>query len=190
MRASWIIRLGTLAALALAIWTLQPSIASAQAGRDAAIGSFYGRWQGNALSESETSIYFQLTARDLDVVILPTGGDGFRISWTTVTRQKGDPRNPRVDKKTTTIDFVSAGRRNVWRQAQPADPVNAPYAWANIVGNTLQVSNLVISENGSYELQVYKRTLTAGMMELQFSRFRDGEKQRDAKGRLVKVANQ
>lgn len=179
------------AALSLAVAVAMFWVGGALAqSRNVGLPAFYGRWQGSGISESETSIYFQLTARDLDVVIQPGAGDGFTISWTTVTRQKGDPRNPTVDKKSQSITFVSSGRPNVWKQAQPADPVTQPYAWASIQGNTLTVTNLVIDPTGSFEFQVYRRTLTGGMMELTFTRIRDGEKQRDAKGRLVKVANQ
>lgn len=179
-----------LLALTFLIVVGEAALAQGRQVRDAPLGSFFGRWSGNAISESETSIYFQLTARDLDVSIQPVEGGGFRVAWTTVTRQRGDPRNPSIERKSSEIVFTPAGRPNVWRQTMPADPINAPYAWAAIRGNTLSVSQLVIAADGGYELQVYNRTLAGGIMELQFSRFRDGEKQRDAKGRLVKVANQ
>ncbi|MCW5751502.1 MAG: hypothetical protein KIT81_10190 [Alphaproteobacteria bacterium] len=179
-----------LLALTFIIVIGETALAQGRQVRDAPLGAFFGRWSGNAISESETSIYFQLTARDLDVSIQPAEGGGFRIAWTTVTRQRGDPRNPRIERKSSEITFLPAGRPNVWRQANPADPIEAPYAWAAIRGNTLSVTQIAIGEDGGYELQVYNRTLTGGVMELGFSRFRDGEKQRDAKGRLVKVANQ
>lgn len=164
------------------------SYAHAQTRRDVPIGSFYGHWQGNALSESETSTYFQLTARDLDVHIQPGDGGAFRISWTTVRRQKGDPRNPTVEKKGTELTFIPAGRPNVWRQQPATDPLDSPYAWASLIGNTLSVTVLAIGADGSYEFQIYKRTITGGVMELQYSSFRDGEKTRGAKGRLIKIS--
>lgn len=180
---------GTLLGLA---WGLAISNAAlAQSNRPSlSIAAFHGCWNGTALSENENSIYFQLTARDLNVAIQPTGPDSFSVSWTTVTRQKGDPRNPTVNKKTQSISFVPSGRTNFWKQDGQFNPVEMPFAWANIQGQTLTVTNLVINDNGSFEFQVYKRTLTGTAMDLTFTRIIDGEKQRDAKGRLVKVANE
>ena len=175
------------AAIFVALIALISLPTSAQTRRDASIGSFYGHWQGNALSESETSTYFQLTARDLDVHIQGADAGGFRINWTTVRRQKGDPKNPTIEKKATELLFAPTNRPNVWRQQPTSDPLDAPYAWANLIGNILSITVLAIAPDGTYEFQIYKRIITGGAMELHYASFKDGEKSREAKGRLVKT---
>ncbi len=62
---------------ALAAWPLAATPAWAQ---DLSHAAFYGNWKGSALSESELSVYFRLTERDLDVTIGPAGA-GFTVAW-------------------------------------------------------------------------------------------------------------
>ena len=62
------------------------------------------------------SVNFRMTARDLDVVIAPSG-DGFFIAWTTVQCQKGDPNKPTVVRKGSEIIFQPSGRAVVWHEA-------------------------------------------------------------------------
>ncbi len=150
--------------------------------KDASINAFFGQWRGNALSESDGSVYFQVTARDLDVQV--AGADnGFTITWNTIQRQKGSTADPTAVNKSTTKAFVSAGRPNLWRATDTVDPMQGVYAWANIRNNTL-----TIGDDGAFELQIYERTLTGEGMTLRFARHRDGEQVRTAKGRMVKIA--
>jgi hypothetical protein len=161
--------------------------AGSVAAKDLSINAFAGQWRGNALSESADSVYFQLTTRDLDVQIEPNP-QGFSISWHTVQRKKGDPRNPTAVSKLTKLTFVAAGRPSLWRAAEANDPMQAGYAWARIRQNTLTVSVMQIGEDGAFELQTFDRTLSGEGMTLTFARYRNGEKVRTAKGRLVKIA--
>jgi len=173
-------------ALILVLFGLLGSVLPAAAA-DLEIAAFQGRWQGTAISETDRSITFAVTARDLDVSIQPSGS-GFRLAWTTIRRQKGDPANPRLEKVEQALTFVPAGPK-VWRAEGSSDPLSAPFGWAGIRGQTLTVNVLTLGAGGSYEIQSFERTLTGGGMELQFDRIVDGEKVRTAKGRLVKVAN-
>lgn len=155
--------------------------------KDASIDAFKGQWRGNALSENDGSVYFQVTARDLDVQI--SGADnGFTITWTTIQRQKGSTANPTAVNKSTTMTFAATGKPNLWRATDTVDPMQGVYAWARIRGNTLTVNSMVIGDDGAFELQIYERTLTGEGMTLQFARHRDGERVRTAKGRMVKIA--
>lgn len=156
---------------------------------DLNIAAFYGQWQGNAVSESAISLYFQLTSRDIGVTVQPSG-DGFTLTWNTVQRQKGDPNNPAEELKSTTVQFRPE-RPGVWRSVDTRDPLTggAPYIWAHIRERTLVVNALQINPDGGYEIQVYRRTLSGAGMELEFVRVVDGEPVRTAKGRLIKVAN-
>lgn len=155
----------------------------------APIAAFFGTWQGNAISESRISVNFQLTARDIGVVVR-SSGDGFTLAWRTVQRQKGDPNNPTEVLKETTLDFQPV-RAGVWRAGPSRDPLvdDGAYAWAYIDGQTLVVNVMQIAADGRAELQVYRRTLTGGFMTLEFLRIVDGTTVRSAKGRLIKAGN-
>ncbi len=165
------------------------AVAAPARAADLNIAAFFGQWQGNAVSESAISLYFQLTSRDIGVTVAPSG-DGFTLTWNTVQRQKGDPNNPAERLKSTTVQF-RAERPGVWRSVDTRDPLagGAPYIWASIRENTLVVNALQINTDGGYEIQVYRRTLSGTGMTLEFVRIVDGEPVRTAKGRLIKVAN-
>lgn len=153
------------------------------------IGAFFGKWSGSAISESNVSVNFQLTARDMDVEIRPDSA-GFSMTWTTVLRQRGDPNAPTAERRSTEIKFEPTARANVWRAIGSSDPlVDERFAWARLNQQTLTVHTLVIRDDGGYDMQVYDRSLKPTGMDLEFTAFRDGEAQRTAKGRLVKVAN-
>lgn len=174
---------GLLAIAAIAI------AATTAAAEDLDIAAFLGKWQGHALSESDISVDFQLTRRDIDVDI-KARGSGFKLTWNTVQRQRGDPDKPIEKLRSTTIDFREV-RTGVWRDVNARDPLGAPqpYAWARIDGRTLVVTVLQIEADGSDELQIYRRTLSGGLMELQFIRIVDGHQVRTARGRLGRVAD-
>ena len=76
------------------------------------IAAFFGQWSGSGVSESDISLYFRLTTRDLDVEVRPAG-PGFEIAWTTVQRQRGDPDNPTPERRATVIRFAPTSRANV-----------------------------------------------------------------------------
>lgn len=160
------------------------------AAKDVDIAAFFGNWEGNAVSESEISLYFRLTSRDIGVEVRPAG-DGFSITWKTVQRQKGDPNNPVEKLKSATTTYRPL-RPGVWAAEDNADPLTHPggtYSWAYVRDNTLVVKSLAIGADGSHEMQIYDRTLTGTGMALRFVRLQDGEEVRTAKGRLIKVAN-
>lgn len=156
---------------------------------DLPVSAFFGQWQGSALSESQISVNFSLTPRDIGVEVRPSG-QGFALTWNTVQRQKGDPRNPEEELKSTTIDFQPV-RAGVWRAGAAQDPVQSgqPYLWAHVDGQTLVVNGLQVAPHGGHELQVYRRTLSGSGMALEFVRIVDGQPVRTARGNLIKVAN-
>ncbi len=163
--------------------------ASAWAQSTVSINAFYGKWSGSAISESNISVNFRLTARDMDVEVRPSG-DGFTVLWTTVLRQRGNPNDPTPERRSTELRFEPTDKPNVWRAVGSTDPlVDERFAWARIAKQTLTVHLMVIRDDGGYDLQVYDRTLKPTGMDLEFTAFRDGTARRTAKGRLVKVAN-
>lgn len=175
-----------LATLAAALFLAMLTAPAARAD-DLAISAFYGDWQGNAISESGISLYFQLTVRDLNVRIEPREGEGFVLYWSTVQRQTGDPDAPTERLRETRLEFVPREGSTVWWGTATGDPRDGGQVqWARIDGNTLIVNSFAVREDGSSELQTYYRTLTERGMELDFRRVLDGEVVRTAKGVLTK----
>ena len=155
---------------------------------DLNIKAFFGKFQGGGIAENDDSIYFGVTARDFDVTIAPAGS-GFSVIWTSVIRGGGDPNKPNVRRKTTKRTFEPTGKRGVWKAVESKDPVaDGELCWARLRENTLSVYLMVIRDDGAYEIQKYDRTLQPSGMLMNFTRVRDGERVRQVKGRLVKVA--
>lgn len=174
-----------IARLAMVLVVLLAPLGAAAA--NISIEAFTGKWQGSAVSESDISVHFRLTSRDIDVEIRPAG-DNFTITWNTVQRQKGDPNNPTERLKSTSLSFRGVGP-NLWAGVDNADPLTggSPYVWATVRERTLIISSLRIHADGHHELQIYRRTLSGTGMTLEFERLVDGENVRRASGRLVKV---
>ncbi|WP_416897289.1 MAG: hypothetical protein ACMVY4_17625 [Minwuia sp.] len=165
-------------------------LSSAALAQDVSIKAFHGLWKGNALSESNISAHFRVTARDMDVEIRSFGAGGFTVRWATVLRQEGDPNAPSEVLKETQVAFNPvAGRPNVWRAATPEDPMDGRgYYWARLDDSTLSVYSLGVGQDGTAELQIYRRTLVDLGMQLEFTRNVDGESVRTARGKLIKFA--
>ena len=175
-----------IAALAATCALFWPLLAAAQ---DLPLTAFFGKFAGSGIAEDTDSLYFGVTVRDLDVIIGPEA-DGFYVEWTSVIRAGGDPNNPDVRRRTTRASFAASDRQGVFEAPTDGPPIDgAPVNWAYISGNTLTVNVFVIREDGGYEVQSYDRTLTAGGMQLEFTRIRDGEAVRSVEGQLVKTAN-
>jgi hypothetical protein len=180
--------LGRCVALAAIILGLAAGSSFAQT-RDIPINAFFGKWVGSGVSQTEESIAFQYSHRDLNVSINPVG-NGFSVAWTTVQRQKGDPTKPDEARKATTMTFVPIGRPNVWRATGSLDPMGGnAYSWAKLRGQTLTVNTFAIQPDGSYEMQTYDRTLSGLGMQLEFSRLVDGDVKRTVRGQLTKFAD-
>ena len=80
-------------------------------------------------------------------------------------------------------------RRDAFGHSEPLDPLKGePYVWADIEGPTLRVHALLITDDGGYEMQVYRRTLTADGMTLEFSRNRNGKELKTIYGNLQRKA--
>ncbi|MFQ5984730.1 MAG: hypothetical protein ACE5LL_04350 [Alphaproteobacteria bacterium] len=168
-----------------AVAVASAALSAGAAAQDLPITAFAGHFVGTGLARSDLSEYFDLTVRDLDVRITPRDG-GFALTWTTVIRV-GDPDDPEIKRKSTAMFFVPAGRPNLFRGAPEVDPLSGrPFAWARVKDQTLTVHWLVITDDGSYEVQTYDRTLTGEGMKLEFTRVRDGEPVRSVTGLLTK----
>ena len=171
-----------LLALAALSW---PAAVSAQA-----IDPFVGRFTGESTQVSGKDE----AKRDLTVEI-SKDGPGFLITWRTVIHKaSGKDEEQPADK----VRFVPTKRQNIYSAASrqdmfgkqvPIDPISGkdPYYWARISGKTLSVFNIIINDDGGYEMQVYHRTLTDDGMKVEFQRIRDGVPQRTVTGMLKRM---
>lgn len=158
--------------------------------RALAPAAFYGTFSGGGGGENEDSLYFRVSARDLDVTIRPEGA-GFSVAWTSVIRRAGEQQEgPQTRSKVTTKVFVPSDRPNVFRAQDAGDPLaGKELSWARIHGTTLTLYVMVVDAEGTYEVQRYDRTLSGSGMQRVFTREKDGEPVRKVTGRLVKTAN-
>ena len=166
---------------------LSPTAAAAQG-----IDAFVGRFTGASVQVSGTD----QSKRDLTVEISKSpDGKGFLVTWKTVIhKSSGKDEEQPPDK----VRFVPTKRDNIYSAASrqdmfgkqvPIDPISGkdPYYWARITDKTLSVYNIIINDDGGYEMQVYHRTLIDGGMKVEFQRIRDGAPQRTVTGMLKRL---
>ena len=154
------------------------------------IAKFFGHFEGSGISENADSIYFAVSVRDMDVRIEPAANGGFTLNWTTVTREGGDPNNPNVKKKETSVSFLPAEQPGVYKAPVNGDAIDgAPVWWSRVDGNTLYTYMMMIEADGTWQVQNYARTVSGTGMTLEFQRIKDGSDIREVKGRLVKTGN-
>jgi hypothetical protein len=155
-----------------------------------AIAPYYGDWQGTAIAISETDEDFPTTKRDIAVSISKTAIGGFLLSWSTLQRQKGNPKAPLEVLKSTTVEFVPAVAPNTWRAKADTDPYTGGILyWARLDGRGLVVSSFTINPDGKPEYQTYSRRIVGKEMLLEFSNVSDGKFLRTVKGNLRKIKN-
>ncbi|MGB0681101.1 MAG: hypothetical protein ACPGOV_00240 [Magnetovibrionaceae bacterium] len=181
MTACFVILLGCVLGLALS----QPAHAEGESG----IEPFFGTFSGHAIVGAVDG----LSGRDLEVEISPAAKGGFRLTWLAITRRI----DGRLKRKAYTITFRPSGRDDIYASAMrkdsfgnwmPLDPLKGdPFVWATINDRTLTVNALIITDEGSYEMQTYDRTLRDdGNMDLRFARIRDGEAMKEILATLTR----
>lgn len=149
---------------------------------------FFGRFEGTAIVEGES----ELSPRDLKVEIGPSP-KGFTIEWVALI-QKPDGRTKRsaykIPFRTTRRDGIygSAMKKDLFGHPVPLDPLKGqPYVWARVVGDVLTTYTLIVTEDGGYEMQTFRRELVNSSMELVYTRIRNGKTLRRVIGSLARV---
>jgi hypothetical protein len=166
---------------------LMPSLAWADS-----VDRFVGKFSGESVQISGSD----QAKRDLSVEISKSSdGRGFLVAWKTVIHKASGKDE---EQAVQPVRFVPTKRANIYSAASrqdmfgkmvPIDPISGkdPYFWARISGNTLSVFNIIINDDGGYEMQVYERTLVEGGMKVEFQRIRDGVPQRTVTGMLKRI---
>jgi hypothetical protein len=161
------------------------AVSAAQAA-DRKIDDFVGRWIGTGQATQGVVNPKVTQSRDSEVVI-EKAADGFKISWTTMSSDVSDASKSKV--KTTSLTFKKGKKPNVFSELKSGDPMaGKKTTWAVIVGDALRINQLVIGDDGSFDVTVYTRTLkgTDGM-NLEFTRFTDGAIARQATLSMTKA---
>jgi len=155
------------------------------AAADIPLNSFFGKFRGSAVAETDAAKKLDFALRDLDVTIAPKG-DGFEISW--ISNQRPIPGSgDKVKKHQNSVAFLAPNEDGLYRPEQQGDPLTGGrLAWARIENRTLFVHVLSIGERGAYELQSYARTLSPDgkEMKLLFTRYQDNQRVRQVSGTL------
>jgi hypothetical protein len=157
--------------------------------QDLEIEAFYGHFTGIADEQLEG----ESERRQLSVKIEPRD-DNFEITWTTRVKRSDLSQKDHVyhilfRKTRRGAVYASAMRVNVFGKHIPMDPLAGdPFVWARIHGNTLTVYALMITNEGSYDMQTYDRTLLDnGDMGLAYTRILDGEINKTVTAQLHRV---
>ncbi len=152
------------------------------------IDPYIGDWQGSATASSETDEDFPTSKRDIAVSVNKNNLGGFLLSWSTLQRQKGNPKAPLEVLKSTTVEFVPALAPNTWRAKADTDPYTGGILyWARLDGRGLVISSFTVNSDGRPEFQTYTRRVIGKDMKLEFQNVVDGKFVRTVKGTLRKL---
>lgn len=159
------------------------------AAEDAKLADFAGQWVGKVTVETMGPTEFPTSVRDAGVTLTPDRQGGFKLEWSTVQRETGEPTAPEEKIRETEITFPKGAIENRWTASESGDPATGKTAWyARLEGNTLTVAAFALLENGQAELQTYRRTLEGGALGLSYTRIVDGDMRRRASGALTRFA--
>jgi len=177
-----------LVALAALLTLSLSAFAAPKAVQPLSIDTYYGEWQGTATAMSETDEDFPTSSRDIALKIDKSDLGGLIISWSTLQRQKGNPKAPLEVMKSTSVEFVPALVPNTWKAKADADPYSGGILyWARLDGSGLVISSFTINAEGKPEFQTYRRRVAGSDMKLEFSNVTDGKFVRTVKGTLKRL---
>lgn len=153
------------------------------------IDAFFGSYEGTTIFDPD-----ERKNRELTVIVRPFDKDGFSVRWRTLIFKLGTEA---PTGRTQVIYFKPSKRSpHVFAATSPDDAAGLasgvplegrPFAWARILGKTLTVNVLTISEIGDYVVQTYDRTLTRNGLALRFVRLRNGEVEQRILGELDRI---
>ena len=163
--------------------------------RAASLEPLFGTYVG--VAKLEDIAKGDVRQRDMDIVIEPYKQGGFRIQWVNVTLVDGKRAVPGVERRVQTVlfepaqdrdFFIEAAESNPFREREETRPMRGdPVRWASLDDQGLHVYSFVVLEDGSYELQVYDRTLTDIGLDIKFQRIVDGAVMRQITGTTARA---
>lgn len=159
------------------------SVSSAAQAADRKIDEFYGRWLGTGEATQGATT---TQSRDSEVII-ERAADGFKISWTTMSSDTSAPTKSKV--KTAELTFKPGGKPGYFVDVKAGNPLDGKKStWARISGDTLSINQLVVADDGQWDVSVYDRTLKGAQnMELFFTRITNGKVARQASLKMTRA---
>jgi hypothetical protein len=154
------------------------SLSTTAQAADRKIDEFYGRWLGTG-EATQGAAATRTQSRDAEVII-ERAADGFKISWTTMSSDVTSPTKSKV--KTAELTFKPGGKPGYFIDMKAGNALDGKKTtWARVSGDTLTINQLVVSDDGQWDVSVYERTLKdKDTMELTFTRITNGKIARQA----------
>ena len=184
-------QLGLACAVAL-ILALAAPVATAAASLEPFFGTYVGVAEVKDVQDGGNSL-----RRDMDIVIEPHKEGGFSIHWVNVSLVDGKRAVPGVERRVQTVLFEPAEDRGFFVEVAESSPFRErgemqpmrgdPVRWASLDEQGLHVYSFMVLEDGSYELQIYDRTLTDIGLDIRFQRIVDGELVREVTGTTARA---
>lgn len=173
--------------IALALGFTALFVVSAAGAADRRIEDFYGRWIGSGeATGGEGAVATQ--ARDSEVII-EKAVDGFKISWTTMSSDLADATRSRV--RSSELTFKRGKTPDSFVDVKSGHALDGKKTtWARVAGDTLSITQLVVADDGQWDVTVYDRALKDGdEMTLAFTRITNGAIARQASVAMVRARN-
>ena len=159
------------------------SVSSTAQAADRKIDDFFGRWLGTGEASQGQA---KTQSRDSEVII-EKAADGFKISWTTMSSDVSQPTKSKV--KTAELTFKPGGKPGYFIEVKAGNPLDGKKStWARVSGDTLTINQLVVSDDGQWDVTIYDRTLKdPSTMEMAFTRLTNGKVARQASLKMTKA---
>jgi hypothetical protein len=164
---------------AVSIALIALALSSNATAADRKIDDFVGRWVGTGQATQGVVNPVKTQSRDSEVIIERTA-DGFKISWTTMSTNVSEPTKSKV--KSAELKFKRAKKAGLFVELASGHALDGKKTtWARLSGNTLSITQLVVADDGQWDVTVYERTLKgADQMSLAFTRVTNGVVARQA----------
>ncbi len=182
------------AAVAAALVTFTPAALAQDAPAETApakvnqpITYFFGIFEGTTKVIQGAGADTEAAGR-MSRVVTEASGKGFMITWSTLYIDEENPSALKI-KDSTEIKFDATENPALFKQANaPAMWTGKPVYWARIDGDTLNISAIVLDADGTYDITHYARTVQGDAQRVEFTRFKDGQLQRQVTGTLERKA--
>lgn len=152
--------------MALVLGLVAAAVLSTAQAADRKIDDFYGRWVGTGQATQGTAV---TQSRDSEVVF-EKAADGFKVSWTTMSSNVNEASKSKV--KASEITFKRGKKPGVFVDVKSGSATEGKKTtWARLSGDTLSIIQLVMADDGQWDVTQYDRTLKGNdAMTLNFTR--------------------
>jgi hypothetical protein len=145
---------------------------------------FFGKYRGEVTTSMAPKPSEVGTKRNSSVEVKAAPETGFLVYWTTEFPER--PEGPdRV--RTTSLHFLPTTNPDIWRSERTGDPLyGQALIWAQVTAQSMTIYTTIIPKDGSPVMTIYRRTLSADGLNLEFERLEDGKRKTLVSGLLKK----